>query len=125
MTEKHKLQKYKTAEELQEKIDDYFNKKAASDDKTPYIVEMCVHLGISRNTLFEYEKQEDLQDTIKRAKAKCEAAIERGALSGKMNATFSIFNLKNNYKWKDETQQTIDANVNMKHDEYILNEEEV
>ena len=27
---------------------------------------------------------------------------------GKANATFSIFNLKNNYGWKDKTEQEID-----------------
>jgi hypothetical protein len=50
------------------------------------------------------ELNERYSDTIKRAKLRCQNWVEEQALIGKANPTFSIFNLKNNYGWKDKNE---------------------
>jgi hypothetical protein len=50
------------------------------------------------------ENGEPFIDTIKRAKDKVENSVEEGLLSGKYNATGAIFNLKNNYGWRDKQE---------------------
>lgn len=70
----------------------------------PYtITGLAVHLDTSRETLLEYEDREEFVDTIKAAKGICENYTELSLHSA--NATGSIFSLKNNYNWKDKTEQ--------------------
>ena len=57
-----------------------------------------------------YEERDKFFPTIKRAKTKIEADIEKGALLGLYNPTFSIFNMKNNFGWQDK--QEVDASLN-------------
>lgn len=130
--------KYKTAEEIQLKIDKYFQScwrkkldmygNAIKDKDTgeyvleqfkPYtITGMAVYLGITRDTLIEYENKEELTDTIKGAKERCHAYAEESLFIGK-NPTGAIFNLKNNYGWKDKTEvettgdQSLNINFNI------------
>lgn len=49
-----------------------------------------------------YQAKEEFFGTIKKAKTKIEASIEKGALMGLYNPTFSIFNMKNNFGWQDK-----------------------
>jgi len=66
----------------------------------PSILGMCLFIGISRETLLEYSNREQFADTIKEAKAKVEQY-----LADQLNRTTQvagiIFNLKNNFGWKD------------------------
>lgn len=101
--------KYKTVDEMQRAINEYFIK--CDEDSRPYTVTgLALALGFtSRQALLNYEGYTDIDnimflDTIKRAKHKVEASIEEGLLSGKYNSTGSIFNLKNNFNWKDKTE---------------------
>jgi hypothetical protein len=64
-------------------------------------------LETSRETLINYEERPEFFDTIKGAKDKVEQYWE-GLLIG-ANATGPIFNLKNNYGWKDKTE--VDNNL--------------
>ena len=102
------LRKYQKVEEMQKVIDDYF--KSCKEENRPYtITGLAVALDLSRQGLLKYEGYTDMDDikfvdTIKRAKDKVEANIEEGLLSGKYNATGSIFNLKNNFDWRDKTE---------------------
>lgn len=95
--------KYKTQEELQQGIDKYF---AECDEKQkPYTMSgLAYSLGIDRITLINYGKKDLFSTQIKNAKAKVQAQLEENALMGKGNAVFTIFNLKNNYGWKDQTE---------------------
>lgn len=95
--------KWESPEELQTLIDKYFELCEAKDE-LPFITEMCVYLDTSRKVLLEYENKKEFSNAIKRAKAKCEAAIEKNMLTNKFNATASIFNLKNNYGWEERTK---------------------
>lgn len=66
----------------------------------PSILGMCLSIGINRETLLEYSNREQFSDTIKQAKAKVEQY-----LGDQLNRTTQvagiIFNLKNNFGWKD------------------------
>ena len=66
----------------------------------PTISGLALWLGTNRQTLINYGEREEFFDTIKKAKATIEAFNEQMLFSGK-NVTGVIFNLKNNFRWKD------------------------
>lgn len=125
--------KFQSVEELQEKIDAYFAEcdphwvdetfwdypivngkkqydsemvektKKVKTQQIPYtITGLALALGTTRDLLIDYEDKEQFSDTIKEAKAKCHNFAERKLFEA--NATGPIFNLKNNYGWKDKTE---------------------
>lgn len=92
---------FKTVKELEEKIDSYF----ADESNKPYtITDLAVWLDCDRKTLTNYEERDKFFPTIKKAKTRIEAGIEKGALLGLYNPTFSIFNMKNNFGWQDKQE---------------------
>lgn len=92
--------KYKTQEQLQKGIDKYF--KDCDEKQKPYTMSgLAYSLGVERQTLVNYGKRDLFFTQIKEAKQKVQAQLEENALSGKANAVFTIFNLKNNYGWRD------------------------
>lgn len=108
MAERGRPLKFKSVEELQDKIDKYFT--MCDDKDKPYTISgLAVALDTSRQTLINYEDKEQYFDTIKRAKQKIEAYAEELLCKGG-NAAGVIFSLKNNYKWVDK--QEIQADVN-------------
>jgi hypothetical protein len=110
---------FKTPDELQLKVDEYFNGGA---HKKQYptavgIVEIPVYtisglayfLGFtSRSTFYEYENKIEFSDNIKKAKLRIEMSYEE-TLQDKA-PTGAIFALKN-MGWSDKTE--IDHNVNI------------
>lgn len=98
--------KFKTPEELQEKISEYFA-LCEKRGTQPFITELAYHLDTSRETLVNYEEKNEYFDTIKKAKLRCELAIEKRLNEGKSQVAGLIFNLKNNYGWRDRTEQDI------------------
>lgn len=115
--------KFKTEQELQEKIEEYFKscwtqkidmsgnpvfikdkcgKKtdiAVLEQNKPYtITGLAFFLDTSRRVLREYEAKDQFSNTIKRAKEICLAYVEAYLFIGK-NPTGAIFNLKNNWGW--------------------------
>lgn len=128
--ERGRPRKFKTVEELQSKIDSYFESCWGEDQngemiqKKPYTISgLALHLDTTRDTLLHYERDNpdfsDFFDTIKKAKQKCETYVEEYLFTGK-NTAGAIFNLKNNYKgWKDQQ----DIEMNLKKDE--LSDEEL
>jgi DNA-binding XRE family transcriptional regulator len=72
----------------------------------PSVLGLCAHIGITRETLLQYEKDEKYSDTIKMAKSRIEQYLEE-QLFRKDQVTGIIFNLKNNFGWKDKTEQEI------------------
>ena len=108
--------KYETVEELEEIIDEYFAK--CDEENRPYTVTgLAIALNMSRRGLIDYcartdENGEPFIHTIKNAKDRVESKVEEGLLSGKYNATGAIFNLKNNYGWKDKQEVEQSGEVN-------------
>ena len=97
--------KFKSAKELQEKIDQYF--VACDETKKPYtITGLALALDTNRQTLINYQSVEGFEeyvDTIKKAKLRVETYAENRLYSGQQVAGV-IFSLKNNFGWKDKTE---------------------
>lgn len=74
------------------------------EPKCPTVSALAVALDTSRETLINYESREEYFDTIKKAKQFIEACTEELLITGKVPAAGIIFNLKNNYGWKDKTE---------------------
>lgn len=94
---------FKSVEEVEEKINAYFN--YCEEKEKPYTMSgLAYYLGIDRKTLLNYSKNEEYFHTIKKARDKVQMQLEENALSNKANPTFTIFNLKNNFDWKDKME---------------------
>lgn len=122
---------YKTAEEMQEKIDEYFKScqgRVLKDSEgntvfdkygLPVMVDvrpltitgLALALGFSgRQSLLNYQAKEEFVDTIMRAKARVEQYAEE-RLFDKDGANGAKFSLANNFDgWKEK--QSIEADVN-------------
>lgn len=115
---------YETPEEMQKLIDLYFlackfNKTGTEsllntispedqeivktiDDEVPTVCGLAYVLDLSRKALIEYQGREEFSNTIKKAKLRIERNLEQ-RLDG-ANAVGTIFNLKNNFGWKDKQE---------------------
>jgi DNA-packaging protein gp3 len=116
--------KFKSVEELQRKIDEYFescfeevwektpegwkpvtdhNGNIIKQQVKPFtITGLAHHLGTTRRTLLDYEQREDeFSHTIRKAKTRIEAYVEESLWKPKI-ATGVMFNLKNNFGWQDK-----------------------
>lgn len=94
--------KYKTQEELQNAINQYFD---YCDEKgKPYtFTGLALSLGVDRATLFRYGERDLFATQIKNAKSKVEEQLEE-SLYRLGNNSGVIFNLKNNYGWRDTVE---------------------
>lgn len=108
--------KFETVEELSERISEYFyscdtNMKVMFTkegdpievpDPKPYTISgLAYFLGTNRQTLLNYEEREEFVDTIRAAKARIEAFVEESLWVPKI-AQGVVFNLKNNFGWKEQ-----------------------
>lgn len=94
---------FKSVEEVEEKIEAYFN--YCEEKEKPYTMSgLAYYLEVSRQTLVNYSNKDEYFDTIKKARDKVQMQLEENALSNKANPTFTIFNLKNNFDWKDKME---------------------
>jgi hypothetical protein len=59
----------------------------------------------------EFKNIKEISDTIKKVKDILEERVNMGGLKNKLNPTMTIFNLKNNYGWRDKTE--VDQNIRM------------
>lgn len=117
MKEKHaggRPPKYTEAEEMQKKIDKYFE-DCKLNNKPYTITGLGLALDMSRQDLINYSKKEKFFDTIKKAKMRVENYLEERLINDS-SATGIIFNLKNNYGWKDKQEN---VNVGVSYEDYI------
>lgn len=102
---------FKTVEELQEKIDDYF-------DVTPKAewtwTGLALHLDTSRETLREYKERPEYVDSLKKALLKVENSYELDLK--KHGRTGTIFALKN-FDWKDRSEVTSSGEIVHKYED--------
>lgn len=120
----------KDVEELQKRIDEYFNEcegtLLTSPDghpvltkwgqeiyigkKPPTITGLALAIGLkSRQALLNYQGRQEFNDAITCAKSRVEAYAE-GRLYDKDGSSGAQFNLKNNFKgWKEDAFENNDA----------------
>lgn len=117
--------KFKTVKEMQSAIDEYFdycdnrivqvfsqkmNQLIEINKPEPYTIEgLCLALDLSRAGLLNYEKTEGYEkffNTVKRAKMRVQKSIVLNSLENQ--AAGPIFNLKNNFGYKDSQEITGD-----------------
>jgi len=110
MTEKNKggrPLKFESPEELEAKIEQYFN--SIEKDDIPTVAGLAVFLDVDWKTVNNYEGREEFFPTIKRAKTRILAEQEKLAIKGKLSAPVWIFSAKNNFGYTDK--QEIDQNL--------------
>lgn len=133
MAEMGRPPKYKTAEEMQDIIDEYFDNCQGTlytdqdgepkldkygneiylGAKPPTVTGLALALGFnSRQSLLNYEGKDAFMDTITRAKARVEAYAE-ARLFDKDGANGAKFSLANNFKsWKERSEvETTNINI--------------
>lgn len=100
--------KFKSVEELQEKIDAYF--ASCDEENEPItITGLALALDTTRDTLCDYGEKAEFSDTIKIAKLRVENAYEKRLI--RRGNGGDVFALKN-FGWKDT--KDIDGNLNIK-----------
>lgn len=98
---------YESDEALREVVDDYF---ASLVDEPPTVSGLALALDMTRETLNQYSKDEEFSDTIKKAKQRIEVYLEMRLYGSAPAGT--IFNLKNNFGWKDESTTKHAGSIN-------------
>ena len=112
--------KFKTVEELQEAIDEYFtncdnrliqgydektNQQFAYISPEPYTMHgLAYSLDLSRKQLLVYKRRYQFGNAIIKARRKVAMDVERRMMEGKGATAGAIFSLKNNFGWKDESR---------------------
>ena len=117
---------FKTAKDLDDKVEEFFisedafiiNYKDGEEDKifAPTMAGLALHLGVDRRTLVNYSNKEEYFPTIRKARARIESHLEKKLYGN--NVTGLIFNLKNNFDWKDKSE-IAQTNVEVSHEEWL------
>jgi hypothetical protein len=77
-------------------------------EKRPLTVSgFCNYIESYKDLLNEYSKREAFSGTIKKIYSMIENNIEEGLLQNKYNSAGAIFNLKNNFGWKDKVDHEL------------------
>ncbi len=87
-------------QQLQDLVDNYFK-----NDQQPTLAGLAVSLGMSRQSLYNYEEKDQFFDIIKSARELVESLYEARLIYGSQ-PTGVIFALKN-MNWKDKTEQDL------------------
>ena len=100
---------FDSVETLEDAIEGYF-KDCEKDSKPLTMSGLAVALEVDRKTILNYSNKEEFFPTIKKARDKVEAfAEEQLYRSGQVTGV--IFNLKNNFDWKDKHETEHSGNL--------------
>ena len=88
--------KFESPEAMQAAVDEYFE-----IEERPTVTGLALHMGLYRQSLINYGERDEFVDTVKAAKARIQSHIEQ-LLLYEGNAAGKIFNMKNNFGWKDQ-----------------------
>ncbi|EAJ8892113.1 hypothetical protein BVH32_02115 [Campylobacter coli] len=106
-----------TKEELVSKIESYFNERVVLKETKESVifapktkVGLAVYLGITMQTLNEWEKDKDFGEIVANAKQRCEMDILNHSLIGTYTPSVSMFLLKNQHGYIDK-QEVVSDNV--------------
>lgn len=98
---------YDDADEFEKKVNQYFIE--CDKNGRPYTMSgLANSLDMDRRSLVNYSKDEKFFLTIKKARQRVEQQLEENLYRVGNNSGI-IFNLKNNFNWKD-TSETADNN---------------
>lgn len=107
---------YNSVDKLEKDIESYF--KLCDKKKKPYTLSgLAYALDMDRKSLYNYSKDDKFFPTIKKAKQKIEQQLEEN-LYRLGNNSGIIFNLKNNFNWKDSVE-VVDNNELSKVEELL------
>ena len=115
--------KYKTVKALEAAVDNYFAVDAFMPTKDgeaeflPTMSGLALSLDVDRRTLVNYSHNEKFFPTIRKARAKIESFIETRLYGG--NVAGCVFNLKNNFDWKDKQEVETKDTTNEVSDEEL------
>ena len=94
--------KYKTVEEFQAIVDEYFEE---NKDKVLTVTGLVLHLGFSgRTSFYDYERKKEFTYAVRRARTRIEHSYE--LMLHKDKCTGAIFALKN-FGWTDRIETDI------------------
>lgn len=124
-TNRHRPLKFKTVEEIQIAIDEYFdncdnrliqgydnktNEQFAYISPEPYTMAgLAYSLDLSRKQLLVYKRRHQYGNTIIKARRKIQTDVEIRLMENR-NAVGAIFNLKNNFGYTDERKTDVTSN---------------
>lgn len=95
--------KYKTADELDEKIKEYF-----TVDDVPTVPGLAYHLGYcSRQSIWDLKQDEKYSYSIKKALLKIESSRNKALIQKGANTAGLIFDLVNNFGWENKQRQEV------------------
>ena len=106
---------YKNKKQMQDIIASYFLSVTYEDPDTgkktcrPTMAGLARSLGMCRQSLLNYSEKDEFLDTIKEARLRVEEALEDRLFDP--SPTGVIFNLKNNFGWKDVQDRNISADL--------------
>ena len=92
--------KFQTPEELQEKVDAFFN-HCKKEDENPIVEGLCLFLDCDKVTILNYQGRADFAPIIERAKLRIANHVMGRAMAGKINPTMAIWVSKNHYGYTD------------------------
>ena len=104
--------KYTNPEDMQAVIYEYFK-----DNDAPTITGLARALDLTRQGLINYEGKPEYADTVRQAKSQVEEILERGLYG---NVAGLMFNLKNNFGWKDKTEIGLDGELKITKIERVI-----
>lgn len=108
-----KLPPVREPEEVQERIEQYFQWCVANDCR-PAVESMALAIGVTRKTLLEWQKRGDRRGSIiTRAKQVLAALMENWGISGKINPAALCFMMKNQFEYQDNVTITAETNNEM------------
>ena len=99
--------KFNSAKKMQEAIDNYFD-DCDYKEEPQTMSGLANALGMTRQSLVNYAKRDKFFDTLKKAKSIVEEDQEKRLIMGR-NVTGVIFNLKNNFGWRDKAEMDVNA----------------
>ena len=117
---------FNSTEELEIKVEEFFksddahiiNYKDNVEEKiyAPTMSGLALFLDVDRKTITNYSNKEEFFPTIRKARARIESHLEKKLYGN--NVTGLIFNLKNNFDWKDKSE-VANTNVEMSHEQWL------
>lgn len=90
--------KINSAKELEKLVDEYFSQ---TNENKITITGLCLHLGLTKETFYEYARREEYKHILNRARLMVENSYEMSLREN--GRTGDIFALKN-FGWRDKVE---------------------